>query len=77
MYNQFDRELHPRQSELDCLMAIKEETQQLEEELALYEQVDTIYIRSINALFSFIYDKVFSPCRNGLSWIRSVQKLST
>lgn len=40
MYNRFDRELHPRQSELDCLMAVKEETQQLEEELALYEQVE-------------------------------------
>lgn len=39
LYNRFDRELHPRQSELDCLMAIKEETQQLEEELAVYEQV--------------------------------------
>ncbi|XP_067242223.1 myotubularin-related protein 7a isoform X2 [Chanodichthys erythropterus] len=38
LYNRFDRELHPRQSELDCLMAVKEETQQLEEELALYEQ---------------------------------------
>ncbi|XP_057206051.1 myotubularin-related protein 7a [Triplophysa rosa] len=38
LYNQFDRELHPRQSELDCLMAIKEETQQLEEELSLYKQ---------------------------------------
>ncbi|KAG1929130.1 myotubularin-related protein 7a [Pimephales promelas] len=38
LYNRFDRELHPRQSELDCLMTIKEETQQLEEELAVYEQ---------------------------------------
>uniref|UniRef100_A0A8C1U0V7 Myotubularin related protein 7a n=1 Tax=Cyprinus carpio TaxID=7962 RepID=A0A8C1U0V7_CYPCA len=39
LYNRFDRELHPRQSELDSLMTVKEETQQLEEELALYEQV--------------------------------------
>lgn len=38
LYNRFDRELHPRQSELDCLMTVKEETQQLEKELALYEQ---------------------------------------
>lgn len=40
LYNRFDRELHPRQSELDSLMTVKEETQQLEEELALYEQVE-------------------------------------
>lgn len=40
LYNNFDRELHPRQSELDCLMTVKEETQQLEEELAIYEQVE-------------------------------------
>ncbi|XP_065127846.1 myotubularin-related protein 7a isoform X1 [Paramisgurnus dabryanus] len=38
LYNQFDRELHPRQSELDCLTVVKEETQQLEEERTLYEQ---------------------------------------
>ncbi|XP_052010937.1 myotubularin-related protein 7a isoform X2 [Xyrauchen texanus] len=38
LYNRFDRELHPRQSELDCLIAVKVETQQLEEEVALYEQ---------------------------------------
>uniref|UniRef100_A0A3B4CRW7 Phosphatidylinositol-3-phosphatase n=1 Tax=Pygocentrus nattereri TaxID=42514 RepID=A0A3B4CRW7_PYGNA len=34
LYNHFDRGLHPRQSVLDCLMAVKEETQQLEELLA-------------------------------------------
>ncbi|XP_016101254.1 myotubularin-related protein 7-like [Sinocyclocheilus grahami] len=38
LYNRFDRELHPRQSELDCLMTVKEETQRLEEDLALCEQ---------------------------------------
>uniref|UniRef100_A0A3B4EBX6 Phosphatidylinositol-3-phosphate phosphatase n=1 Tax=Pygocentrus nattereri TaxID=42514 RepID=A0A3B4EBX6_PYGNA len=38
LYNHFDRGLHPRQSVLDCLMAVKEETQQLEELLAVCEQ---------------------------------------
>uniref|UniRef100_A0A8B9LFM5 Myotubularin related protein 7a n=1 Tax=Astyanax mexicanus TaxID=7994 RepID=A0A8B9LFM5_ASTMX len=38
LYNRFDRGLHPRQSVLDCLMAVKEETQQLEELLADCEQ---------------------------------------
>uniref|UniRef100_A0AAR2JHG5 Phosphatidylinositol-3-phosphatase n=1 Tax=Pygocentrus nattereri TaxID=42514 RepID=A0AAR2JHG5_PYGNA len=41
LYNHFDRGLHPRQSVLDCLMAVKEETQQLEELLAVCEQVGT------------------------------------
>ncbi|KAK3535915.1 hypothetical protein QTP70_021211 [Hemibagrus guttatus] len=38
LYNQFDRRLHPRQSALECLVAVKEETQQLEEVLAICEQ---------------------------------------
>uniref|UniRef100_A0A4W4GY42 Uncharacterized protein n=2 Tax=Electrophorus electricus TaxID=8005 RepID=A0A4W4GY42_ELEEL len=38
LYNHFDRGLHPRQSVLDSLMAIKEETQQLEEVLTIYQQ---------------------------------------
>ncbi|OPJ71167.1 phosphatidylinositol-3-phosphate phosphatase MTMR7 isoform X2 [Patagioenas fasciata] len=33
MYNRFEKGLHPRQSITDYLMAVKEETQQLEEEL--------------------------------------------
>ncbi|XP_065552692.1 myotubularin-related protein 7 isoform X3 [Lathamus discolor] len=33
MYNRFEKGLHPRQSVTDYLMAVKEETQQLEEEL--------------------------------------------
>ncbi|KAI4897241.1 hypothetical protein NFI96_005727 [Prochilodus magdalenae] len=37
LYNHFDRGLHPRQSVLDCLIAVKEETQQLEELLAACE----------------------------------------
>ncbi|XP_010708442.1 myotubularin-related protein 7-like [Meleagris gallopavo] len=35
MYNRFEKGLHPRQSVIDYLMAVKEETQQLEEELAV------------------------------------------
>lgn len=39
LYNQFDRGLHPRQSALESLVAVKEETQQLEEVLVICEQV--------------------------------------
>ncbi|KAB5571298.1 hypothetical protein PHYPO_G00223370 [Pangasianodon hypophthalmus] len=38
LYNQFDRGLHPRQSALECLVSVKQETQQLEEVLAICEQ---------------------------------------
>ncbi|KAG5263417.1 hypothetical protein AALO_G00264620 [Alosa alosa] len=38
LYNRFDKGVHPRQSVLDCLMAIREESQQLEEELILHGQ---------------------------------------
>lgn len=39
MYNRFEKGLHPRQSVTDYLMAVKEETQQLEEELAVLGEV--------------------------------------
>ncbi|XP_066574362.1 myotubularin-related protein 7 isoform X2 [Amia ocellicauda] len=38
MYNRFEKGMHPRQSAVDFLMAVKEETQQLEEELATHEE---------------------------------------
>ncbi|XP_076877408.1 myotubularin-related protein 7a [Brachyhypopomus gauderio] len=38
LYNHFDRGLHPRQSVLDPLVAVKEDTQQLEEVLTVYQQ---------------------------------------
>ncbi|KAL2077420.1 hypothetical protein ACEWY4_026924 [Coilia grayii] len=38
LYNRFDKGVHPRQSVLDCLMAIREESQQLEKELMSHEQ---------------------------------------
>ncbi|XP_009073496.1 PREDICTED: myotubularin-related protein 7, partial [Acanthisitta chloris] len=38
MYNRFEKGLHPRQSVTDYLMAVKEETQQLEEELEILEE---------------------------------------
>ncbi|XP_058145951.1 phosphatidylinositol-3-phosphate phosphatase MTMR7 [Dasypus novemcinctus] len=38
MYNRFEKGLQPRQSVTDFLLAVKEETQQLEEELAALEQ---------------------------------------
>ncbi|XP_066505012.1 myotubularin-related protein 7a [Hoplias malabaricus] len=38
LYNHFDRGMHPRQSVLDSLMAVNEETQQLEELLAVCKQ---------------------------------------
>uniref|UniRef100_A0A3P8ZU59 Myotubularin related protein 7a n=1 Tax=Esox lucius TaxID=8010 RepID=A0A3P8ZU59_ESOLU len=37
LYNRFDRGIHPRQSVMEYLMAIREETQQLEEQLASHE----------------------------------------
>lgn len=39
MYNRFEKGLQPRQSVTDYLMAVKEETQQLEEELEALEDV--------------------------------------
>lgn len=39
MYNRFEKGLQPRQSITDYLMAVKEETQQLEEELEALEEV--------------------------------------
>lgn len=39
MYNRFEKGLHPRQSVTDYLMAVKEETQQLEEELEVLQEV--------------------------------------
>lgn len=39
MYNRFEKGLHPRQSVTDYLMAVKEETQQLEEELEVLGEV--------------------------------------
>lgn len=39
LYNRFDRGMHPRQSVEDYLSAIKEETQQLEEQLASHKLV--------------------------------------
>lgn len=39
MYNRFEKGLHPRQSVTEYLMAVKEETQQLEEELVDLEEV--------------------------------------
>ncbi|KAK6494216.1 myotubularin-related protein 7-like [Huso huso] len=38
MYNRFEKGLHPRQSVIDFLMAVKEETQQLEEDLEIHEE---------------------------------------
>ncbi|XP_034257274.1 myotubularin-related protein 7 isoform X2 [Pantherophis guttatus] len=38
MYNRFEKGLHPRQSITEYLMAVKEETQQLEEELMVLEE---------------------------------------
>lgn len=39
MYNRFEKGLQPRQSVTDYLMAVKEETQQLEEEREALEEV--------------------------------------
>lgn len=39
MYNRFEKGLQPRQSVTDYLMAVKEESQQLEEELEALEEV--------------------------------------
>uniref|UniRef100_A0A8B9QGD6 Myotubularin related protein 7 n=1 Tax=Apteryx owenii TaxID=8824 RepID=A0A8B9QGD6_APTOW len=39
MYNRFEKGMHPRQSVTDYLMAVKEETQQLEEELEVLGEV--------------------------------------
>lgn len=39
MYNRFEKGMQPRQSVTEYLMAVKEETQQLEEELEALEEV--------------------------------------
>lgn len=39
LYNRFDRGMHPRQSVEDYLLAIQEETQQLEEQVSSHKQV--------------------------------------
>jgi len=39
LYNRFDRGMHPRQSVEDYLMAVREETLQLEEQLASHKEV--------------------------------------
>jgi hypothetical protein len=39
MYNRFEKGMQPRQSVTDYLMAVKEESQQLEEELEALEEV--------------------------------------
>lgn len=46
MYNRFEKGLQPRQSVTDYLMAVKEETQQLEEELEALEEVRYAHSRS-------------------------------
>ncbi|XP_063045942.1 myotubularin-related protein 7-like [Engraulis encrasicolus] len=38
LYNRFDKGVHPRQSAQDCLLAIREESQQLEREMKSHEQ---------------------------------------
>ncbi|XP_010227020.1 PREDICTED: myotubularin-related protein 7-like [Tinamus guttatus] len=49
MYNRFEKGLHPRQSVTDYLMAVKEETQQLEEELeALGERLASLQKVQLN-----------------------------
>lgn len=54
LYNQFDRRLHPRQSALECLVTVKEKNQQLEEDLAICEQVGIMdcmwIIKSLKAM---------------------------
>lgn len=45
MYNRFEKGLHPRQSVTDYLMAVKEETQQLEEELEVLGEVINARLR--------------------------------
>lgn len=44
MYNRFEKGLQPRQSVTDYLMAVKEESQQLEEELESLEEVISLAI---------------------------------
>lgn len=49
MYNRFEKGLQPRQSVTDYLMAVKEETQQLQEELeALEERLEKIQTVQLN-----------------------------
>jgi hypothetical protein len=44
MYNRFEKGLQPRQSVTDYLMAVKEESQQLEEELESLEEVRVLLL---------------------------------
>ena len=62
MYNRFEKGLQPRQSVTDYLVAVKEETQQLEEELEALEEVRQ------SLLLTFFAD----DCGSGksLSWLR-------
>lgn len=54
MYNRFEKGLQPRQSVTDYLMAVKEETQQLEEELEVLEEVRHTYSCSSYFLCFFL-----------------------
>ena len=49
MYNRFEKGLQPRQSVTDYLMAVKEETQQLEEELEALEEVRHLLLLTLFA----------------------------
>ena len=49
MYNRFEKGLQPRQSVTDYLMAVKEETQQLEEELEALEEVRQLLLLTLFA----------------------------
>lgn len=44
MYNRFEKGLQPRQSVTDYLMAVKEESQQLEEELEALQGVSLLLL---------------------------------
>lgn len=53
MYNRFEKGMQPRQSVTDYLMAVKEETQQLEEELEALEEVrHTCFVNLFSVLIS-------------------------
>lgn len=55
MYNRFEKGMQPRQSVTEYLMAVKEETQQLEEELEALEEVRHIsLLLSVHFLCSFL-----------------------
>uniref|UniRef100_A0A3B4CU55 Phosphatidylinositol-3-phosphatase n=1 Tax=Pygocentrus nattereri TaxID=42514 RepID=A0A3B4CU55_PYGNA len=61
LYNHFDRGLHPRQSVLDCLMAVKEETQQLEELLAVCEIIRLLRSKQCHPEWSDVNCSANSP----------------